>query len=629
MYSERPIKSKKEDEFGIAHLADKIYEIITIERKNSSYILGINGRIGIGKTSLMNLIKEKIKEKKEFKIISFNPWYYKDLESLINGFIQQVKEKPFVEFLKTIILNVVSIISINLGPFELSLREIKKKQSIEEATEKFKKWLRSKKIFFLIFIDDLDRCDKKEIHLVLKLMREFLNLPKIFIIVGYDKEILKEKAEMDIEKFVDLEVPLNIEKEKIINWFFKEIINWFFKELEKVEKDIKNKIAEAFELSDFKMIIYEYFDTPRKAKQILNDLILTYPLVKGKVNFLSFLILAIMRREILSLYNFLAKGGYWILQKLPEEFIKNSQLLEKEINTIIERILKEEKKEGDRNLRLKICRYLNLLSYDIGYGIIVNTGEIQISLKRRAEQIGLKTIDKEEILKQSLLFSEKAIFNKHYTEAYFIFRYPSYTYEDESFEHLLEVLSSIEKEKAERVKCEIKNCEKNGKLESFLEIIKNNVGIIFDKKLENAFIIGFALLEKYPYEFTNQISSVVVRLMGSLIFKEYLEENLKNWLTFIENCQNPYLLFSFYPFVPQDENIRSKIESKIKFRIKKILIEDKKCVFCDFGLKDNQLGFLSLIKEEIDEYIKKLSEKEHSQCASKIEYFKDETLKMK
>jgi hypothetical protein len=223
-------------------------------------------------------------------------------------------------------------------------------------------------------------------------------------------------------------------------------------------------------------------------------------------------------------------------------------------------------------------------------------------------------------LKQFLLFSEKAIFNKHYTEAYFIFRYPSYTYEDESFERLLEVLSSIEKEeeRAERVKCEIEDCGKNGKLESFLEIIKNNVGIIFDKKLENAFIIGFALLEKYPYEFTNQISSVVVRLMGSLIFKEYLEENLKNWLTFIENCQNPYLLYSLYPFVPQDENIRSKIDSEIKFRIKKILIEDKKCVFCDFGLKDNQLGFLSLIREEIDEYIKKLSEKKHSRCASKI-----------
>jgi predicted KAP-like P-loop ATPase len=154
MYSERPIKSKKEDEFGIAHLADKICEIITIEPKNSSYILGINGRIGIGKTSLMNLIKEKIKEKKEFKIISFNPWYYKDLESLINGFIQQVKEKPFVEFLKTI-LNAISINSItnsiNIGPvkfeFKLSLREIKKKQSIEEATKKFKKWLGSKKIF--------------------------------------------------------------------------------------------------------------------------------------------------------------------------------------------------------------------------------------------------------------------------------------------------------------------------------------------------------------------------------------------------------------------------------------------------------------------------------------------------
>jgi len=527
MYSERPIKSKKEDEFGIAHLADKICEIITIEPKNSSYILGINGRIGIGKTSLMNLIKEKIKEKKEFKIISFNPWYYKDLESLIIGFIQQVKEKPFVEFLKTIL----NAISINFGPFELSLREIKKKQSIEEATKKFKKWLGSKKIFFLIFIDDLDRCDKKEIHLVLKLMREFLNLPKIFIIVGYDKEILKEKAEMDIEKFVDLEVPLNIEKEKIINWFFKE--------LEEVEKDVKNKIAEAFELSDFKMIIYEYFDTPRKAKQILNDLILTYPLVKGKVNFLSFLILAIMRREILSLYNFLAKGGYWILHELPTEFIKNSQLLEKEINTIIERILKEEKKEGDRNLKLKICRYLNLLSYRIGYGIIVNTGEIQI---------GLKTIDKEEILKQVLLFSEKAIFNKHYTEAYFIFRYPSYTYEDESFERLLEVLSSIEKEeeRAERVKCEIEDCGKNRKLESFLEIIKNNVGIIFDKKLENAFIIGFALLEKYPYEFTNQISSVVVRLMGSLIFKEYLEENLKNWLTFMKIAK---ILIYFFLFI--------------------------------------------------------------------------------
>ncbi len=90
MISEIPIKKKEDDVFERNTFACQIAEYLILSEKSPSLILALEGKWGEGKTSAINLIKEKIKENSpEAAIIDFNPWLIGSLESVIEGFLIQ------------------------------------------------------------------------------------------------------------------------------------------------------------------------------------------------------------------------------------------------------------------------------------------------------------------------------------------------------------------------------------------------------------------------------------------------------------------------------------------------------------------------------------------------------------
>ena len=91
MISEIPIKKKDEDHFERNNFACQIANHLILSKKSPSLILALEGKWGEGKTSTINLIKEKIKEiNTDAAIIDFNPWLIGSLESVIEGFLVQL-----------------------------------------------------------------------------------------------------------------------------------------------------------------------------------------------------------------------------------------------------------------------------------------------------------------------------------------------------------------------------------------------------------------------------------------------------------------------------------------------------------------------------------------------------------
>ncbi len=91
MIAEIPIRKKEDDVFERSNFASQVAGHLILSKTSPSLILALEGKWGEGKTSTINLIKEKIKEGNvEAAIIDFNPWLIGSLESVIEGFLIQL-----------------------------------------------------------------------------------------------------------------------------------------------------------------------------------------------------------------------------------------------------------------------------------------------------------------------------------------------------------------------------------------------------------------------------------------------------------------------------------------------------------------------------------------------------------
>jgi len=617
---EKPLNPEDKDELGVEHIIDRIYEAIINYAGDESLTIGIDGELGIGKTSLMNLVKGKFKEEKGFVLVSFDPWHYGDQRVVINGFLSAIysainnktglslfkwgsQAKEFSQALE---------FTVSAGP--VSMKVPMNTPSINEAKDEFEKQYLELGLKMIVFVDDLDRCDKDEALLVLKLLREFANLKRTFFIIGYDKERLRKTIDMDIEKFVDQEIPLNIEQFKLWEWFWekaKKCIVLYDNLRDALENDvIKN---------DFSKIFSQYCYTPRKTKQLLNDLLLALPVVKDNVYFPHFAIVSIMRRDTPNLYNYLAQDRYWILQeglyKSYGEF-PTRQLSEKEIDIIINNL-----SNNDEGLRSRIFQYLDVLSADIESRVNLDTGKVELSMEDmiwRSKRI-IEKGEKKQILPE--ISDKKVIWRKGCTEAYFIWRPPYFVYTDKSFELLLRDIKNLsgEQDKITKLLLEVKRLIEEDKLDNFLSIVRRKLETIFKEKLSEIFLKGLAQVKSQ-----NALIVDFVKTVLEIIWLYPKEQRLEMLVETIKNAVNPGFLSKLY----RDAEVRNRtanwfngddfnriIPKHTEERYDKILGKEPTC-FCEFRIGLDRILFLVEWQnaEKVAKYLKDL-EKKHAKCA--------------
>ncbi len=486
--------------------------------------------------------------------------------------------------------------------------------SISKAKDKFEKWFLDLGLRMIIFIDDLDRCDKDEALLVLKLLREFANLKRTFFIIGYDKERLRKTIDMDIEKFVDQEIPLNIEQFKLWEWFWEKA-----KKCIALYDNLRDALENEVIKNDFSKIFSQYCYTPRKTKQLLNDLLLALPVVKDNIYVPHFAMVSIMRRDIPNLYNYLAQGGYWILQeglyKSYGEF-PTRQLSEKEIDIIVNNL-----SNNDEGLRSRIFQYLEVLSADIESRVNLDTGKVELSMEDliwRSKRI-IERVEKKQILLE--ISDKKVIWRKGCTEAYFIWRPPYFVYTDKSFELLLRDIKNLsdEQDKITKLLLEVKRVVEEDKLDNFLSIVRRKLETIFKEKLSEIFLKSLAQVKNQ-----NDLIVDFVKTVLEIIWLYPKELRLKMLVATIKNAVNPGFLSKLY----RDAEVRNRtanwfnrddfnkiIPKHTEERYDKILGKEPTCL-CAFGIELDRILFLIEWQksEKVAKYLKDL-EKSHPKCA--------------
>jgi len=568
---------------------------------SDSFVFGLYGSWGEGKTSAINLLKNKIEENEYFLIVNFDPWNFKDEEAILSAFYNQI-EKSFSQkfvlagFKKTII-KYKNIISMGLSQTGIKIDFSDTKESIEEIRQRIESYITQTKKKIILFVDDIDRLQAKEILLVFKLVRLSANFKNTIFLLAFDPVIVQNYFKIDLnidseflEKIVQKPIPLPAIEQQYIDQFLDNHIEKLFDELV-ISKERREKFEKDFSVI-YRTQIVKFFKTLRRAKRYLNGLRSTLPPIKNEVDLHDFLILEVIRVFYSRVYNDIWHNPwFYIPSKWSTEiyFLSPFAYLEadkkdKLINEHINEFIKNEKEGEVIKELLKNIFFVEVKNALSGGGIEYGS---DMAASYRAE---------------------KRITHPESFRKYFMLKVPSSDISDDFIEITLDVWLSTEDVKKENVisKTIFELQEKSilskffNKLKVFIdkipkEAIYEIIRVIY-KNAGKFSIKGEGSIEGSEYH--NSISLLIL-LVNDKIEKDKIQSVLEKvvmdtqYLPFavliVHYCQKRGRgsFYNIYESVNLDI-----LQNKVANRLKKYFIDEKRDIFEEIPEKDGGWVFI-------------------------------------
>ncbi|MCB5288193.1 MAG: KAP family NTPase [Candidatus Cloacimonetes bacterium] len=319
--TDKPINTISEDKLGRSSFAKQLANAIMQFKTKDNYAISLQGKWGCGKTSVLNMAVEEIKqlsqqvnETEKTIIVQFDPWNFTDTNQLINQFFLTLanslkfgdKEEQ-VKRVGAAIENYSSALEYSeYIPFVgISLKGISKMsaawgKSIKEKAEKkqndasyrkkeLEKFLRELDSRILVVIDDIDRLPNEQIRLIFQLVSAVADLPNITYLLSFDNEIviraLDDVQHCDGKEYLEkiIQVPFDvppIDISKVHNILL-EKLNTLIELHNGMEFD-KNHWSEVFDFC-----IKPFIATLRDINRFYNALSFKYAAVKEEVDFID------------------------------------------------------------------------------------------------------------------------------------------------------------------------------------------------------------------------------------------------------------------------------------------------------------------------------------------------------
>jgi hypothetical protein len=363
--NDRPVKEGQDDRYGFEPLAAGLAGRILALNKNISTVIGIEGRWGAGKTSLLNLLMEHLSERKseKTKILPISPWLSPPGSPLMESLLlsvaalldeeesrsytfkqkmwHKVRKAPASPLAKLLInytqktsgglatlaalggnfmpgLNVVSQGMNAISKLDLSTH----KETTELLRRRIEKGITDSGLDFIVIIDDLDRLEPSQAVEVLRLVRSVADFAGFRYIMCYDPGVLSHAVErelgvsdgrMYLQKIIPLSFTLpHPEAFDLPRELLRGVVDLY----ERVNNDVPTE-AEYAHLRKAAWIYGQELSTPREVNLVLNALEFRYADIRDYVYFPDLCLLQLVKVTNPGLYD-------WTEQYLTKYFVRVS-----------------------------------------------------------------------------------------------------------------------------------------------------------------------------------------------------------------------------------------------------------------------------------------------------------------
>ncbi|WP_164516292.1 KAP family P-loop NTPase fold protein [Minwuia thermotolerans] len=311
MNSDRPIAEPDEDQFELTSFARTIARVIAKNRSEDSFVLGVHGPWGIGKSSTVALVRHCLdaefgEDRENLEIIEFNPWWFTDKESLHADFFaelaaamslpdrERARLRAIGHRLGKHSASIAPIVGLIGGSaMEKALRATggvlqdfleDPKATVPHEHRRISDALREAGKRYLVVIDDLDRLDIEEAMMVFQLVKSSGRLPNITYMLVFDRALverhLKERFSGADQQYLD----------KIIQASFevpppdKTDLRYKLREQVLRAVDAQNQDDEARILDVLVDVVWPFLNTARDLARFDNVLKILWPSVEGELD---------------------------------------------------------------------------------------------------------------------------------------------------------------------------------------------------------------------------------------------------------------------------------------------------------------------------------------------------------
>jgi possible P-loop ATPase len=280
-----------QDSFNISKYINGLVNFI--KSCNTPMTIAVQGDWGTGKTSIMTMIKNELRNSKNLNLVWFNTWQFSQFNlgdklplTMLNKLVNEVsnnKESENFKYIKKAMVGVADAIlgHISGGALEVSSfldNEENLFEAVERLKESFQKLVNEKagdEGRVIIFIDDLDRIEPERAVELLEVLKIFLDCEKCIFVLAIDYSVVtrgvkvkygNDFSESKGKSFFD----------KIIQVPFKMPVGSYDISLyvKKCFEDIGLEVEEEVLPQYINLIKYSIGNNPRSMKRLFNSFLL-------------------------------------------------------------------------------------------------------------------------------------------------------------------------------------------------------------------------------------------------------------------------------------------------------------------------------------------------------------------
>ena len=221
-YSDRPILTSEEDLLKRKYFAELMAKALVNLQNSDTFTIGLYGRWGNGKTSLVNMMLKEIEKnqvkQEELIVVHFEPWNFSNTDQLLEQFFVRLtnvfrnsKDEKMRKIGDALEKYSDAFEIAEVIPYVGGLLSLFGKKGSEALGKKLKKGIDEKDILkqkenvinllsqqakrVLIVIDDIDRLNNEQIRQVFQLITSVAKFPNTTYLLVFDKEIVVKALE--------------------------------------------------------------------------------------------------------------------------------------------------------------------------------------------------------------------------------------------------------------------------------------------------------------------------------------------------------------------------------------------------------------------------------------------------
>src|SRR5580704_9038072 len=221
---DEPISGLPDDALGRGEFAHRVADTITGRSDTRGLVVAIYGAWGEGKSSVLNLMAERIAATKGYVLLTFNPWFVETQEQLLRLFLHDLsaaigRSTKTRQAISKALLRYSDAVGAVAGPVIGAFAGVSPSgephvdgkavgdavagvgkalgralgdQTLPELRDAVAAALDKAKLRIVVLMDDIDRLDAPEIMALVKLVKLTADFERVTFVLAFDDAVVAE-----------------------------------------------------------------------------------------------------------------------------------------------------------------------------------------------------------------------------------------------------------------------------------------------------------------------------------------------------------------------------------------------------------------------------------------------------